>query len=65
VAEAGDGRLALHSDGSELSVDHLAVDNHRFEVSQLVLQLTLLVLAAEEVDTFLNRVTLKEQIKDS
>lgn len=41
---------------------NLSVDNDWLEVSQFVLQVTLLILATEEVDSFLNRVALSNRI---
>lgn len=40
-------------------MDHLAVDDDRLEVAKLVLQLAFLVFATEEVDAFVDRVTLQ------
>lgn len=41
---------------------NLSVDNDWLEVSQFVLQLTLLIFTSEEVDSFLNRVALSNRI---
>ena len=37
-------------------------DDDRFEVAELILKFTLLVLTAKEVDSFLNRVTLQTHL---
>lgn len=58
VAEPRCGRLPLALNLHKLSVHHFTVNNDRLEVAELVLELSLLVLPSEEVDTVLNQVAL-------
>ena len=60
MTESGRWRLTLGFDSRELSMHHLSVDHDGLKVAQLVLKLALLVLAAEEIDSFLDCVTLKD-----
>ena len=59
MTESGRWRLTLGFDSRELAMHHLSVDHDGLKVAQLVLKLALLVLAAEEIDSFLDCVTLK------
>ena len=59
MAEAGSGRLALDLEVCEVAVHNLTVNDDRFEVAKLVLQLAFLVFATEVVDAFLDRVALR------
>ena len=54
----------MHFKGCEFTVDHFAINDDRFKVSEFVKQFTFLVLATKEVDSFLNRVALKVQEND-
>ena len=49
-------------DSGELAMHNFSVNDDWFEVAKLILQLTLLVLAAKEVNSFLDSVTLHKFI---
>ena len=59
MAKSRSRRLTRGFDGGELSMHDLSVDDDRFEVAQLVLQVTFLVLTSKEVDAFLDRIALE------
>ena len=58
MTKASSRWLALNLEVCEVSMHHLSVDNDRFEVAKLILQLSFLVFASKEVDAFLYRITL-------
>ena len=42
----------------EFAMNHLAIDNYRFEVAELILEFSLRIFTSKEVNTILNRVAL-------
>ena len=58
MTESGRWRLTLGFDSRELAMHHLSVNHDGLKVAQLVLKLALLVLAAKEVDSLLDCITL-------
>ena len=62
MTETSDRRRPLNLQLREFTMYNLSVDNDWLEVSQFVLQLTLLIFTSKEVDSFLNRVALSNRI---
>ena len=58
MAEACDRWRTLHLQLNELTMHDLPIDNDRLKVAQLVLKLSLLVLATEVVDALLELIAL-------
>ena len=54
MAKARRGRLTLTLYLNKFTMHNLTIDHHRLEISQLVLELALLILAAKEVDSLMN-----------
>ena len=59
MTEASDWRCSLNLQLSEFTMHDFSVDDDGLEVPQFVLQLTFLILASKEVNSFLNRVALQ------
>lgn len=59
MAESGSRWRPLHFHRDELTVHNLAIDDDRFKVAQLVLQLPLRVLATKVVNSVQHRVALQ------
>ena len=62
MAKARRGRLTLTLYLNKFTMHNLTIDHHRLEISQLVLELALLILAAKEVDSLMHGVALSTDL---
>ena len=63
MAETGGGRLTCDFELDEFAMDHFAVNDHRLEVPELVLELAFGVLATKEVHSVLDVIRLNKANK--
>lgn len=64
MTEPGTWRFTLSLDRYEFTLDYLAVDCDRLEISHLVGQFSIPLLTSEIVNTVLDRITLKLKLKN-